>query len=103
MTISNIVSKGSNAVINIEAYPVLNELNTISDLYLVYNIWDYGHLNSYIRISLYDSDPNTDGLPPIYTTGRYYLDYAGVVSEGGRQIYSLSGSTNDIIVINEEG
>jgi hypothetical protein len=79
MTISNIVSKGSNAVINIEAYPVLNQLNTISDLYLVYNISDREYRNSYIRISLYDSDPNTDGLRPIYTTDRYYLEYAGVV------------------------
>ena len=102
MTISNIVSKGSNAVINIEAYPVLNQLNTISDLYLVYNISDNGDSNSYITISLYDSNPNTDGLRPIYTTSSYDLEYAGVAS-GGRQIYSLSGSINDIIVINEEG
>jgi hypothetical protein len=102
MTISNIVSKGSNAAINIEAYPVLNQLNTISDLYLVYNISDNGDSNSYITISLYDSDPNTDGLRPIYTTSSYDLEYAGV-APGGRQIYSLSGSINDIIVINEEG
>jgi len=52
---------------------------------------------------LYDSDPNTDGLPPIYTTGSYDLEYAGVASGGGRQIYSLSGSIDNIIVINEEG